>query len=94
MAGTPHFAPQSASSSYTFWNHDDGCHHVGPSSVEHLTKEDLTIDNSQNLYIPVRLRCGSIVMCRPDVLVHCPVILRDINSDMCVDFVAEDAAPM
>ena len=82
MAGTPHLAGQSSSLSY-LWNKNHE-RHGDLSSAEHLTKDDLTIDNSQNLYIPVRLRCGSIVMCRPDVLVHCPAILHDINSDMYV----------
>jgi len=40
------------------------------------------IDNSQKVYVPVRLSCGVSVLCRPEVLVKCPMILQDLNSDM------------
>ena len=42
----------------------------------------LTIDNSRNLYIPLRLLCGVQVMCRPEVLRSCPAILQYLNCDL------------
>lgn len=40
------------------------------------------IDNSHKVYIPLRLSCGLVVQCRPEVLVHCPLVLQDLNSDV------------
>jgi hypothetical protein len=40
------------------------------------------IDNSRNIYIPIQLGCGITVMCRPEVLTRCPLILKDLNSDL------------
>jgi hypothetical protein len=46
--------------------------------------DDRLINNSLNLYIPIRLSCGVTTMCRPFALIHCPLVLLDINSDMYV----------
>lgn len=45
------------------------------------------IDNSVLVYIPMKLRCGVTVQCRPDVLARCPSVLRDLNKDVqgCLD---------
>jgi hypothetical protein len=45
------------------------------------------IDNSVLVYIPMHLRCGVTVLCRPDVLARCPSVLRTINRDVqgCLD---------
>jgi hypothetical protein len=42
----------------------------------------ILIDNSCHLYHPVRLRCGVTLMCRPEVLVCCPMIMEYLNSDV------------
>lgn len=43
----------------------------------------LLIDNARNPYIRVRLRCGVVVMCRPEVFWWCPKVLPMIYSDVC-----------
>lgn len=45
------------------------------------------IDNSVLVYIPMKLKCGVTVQCRPDVLARCPSVLRDLNRDVkgCLD---------
>ena len=45
------------------------------------------IDNSILVYIPMQLKCGVTVQCRPDVLARCPSVLRDLNFDVqcCLD---------
>jgi hypothetical protein len=50
----------------------------------HALLDNRLINNSRNFYIPVRLSCGVTAMCRPCVLVHCPLVLLDLNSDMYV----------
>jgi len=40
------------------------------------------IDNSVLVYIPMQLKCGVTVQCRPDVLARCPSVLRDLNRDV------------
>jgi len=45
-------------------------------------KRPIMIDNSNLTYIPMYLSCGVTVNCRPDVLVRCPQILRDIDLDV------------
>jgi len=40
------------------------------------------IDNRTLEYIPVRLKCGICAYCSPDVLKHCPMILRSIQADI------------
>jgi hypothetical protein len=52
-------------------------HSLSPNIV------DSTIDNSRNVYIPIQLGCGIRVLCRPDVLTRCPLILKDLNTDLC-----------
>ena len=41
------------------------------------------IDNSRNIYLRVRLRCGVILMCRPEVFWMCPKVLQVLYSDVC-----------
>lgn len=45
------------------------------------------IDNSVLVYIPMQLKCGVTVQCRPDVLARCPSVLRDLHKDVqgCLD---------
>jgi len=62
-----------------FKDAQDHCHHDGINRIEH---EQEMIDNSQTTYIPVKIRCGMLVMCRPDVLSLCPEILDHLNSDL------------
>jgi len=40
------------------------------------------IDNRFLEYIPVRLACGIFAYCSPDVLRHCPMVLRSIQADL------------
>lgn len=40
------------------------------------------IDNTELVYIPMLLQCGVMAHCRPDVLVRCPLVLRDLNCDI------------
>ena len=51
-------------------------------SVSSNTTHDNMIDNSKLTYIPMHLSCGVTVQCRPDVLIRCPQVLRDINHDL------------
>lgn len=46
------------------------------------TSNNNIIDNSRNIYLPIRLKCGVTTMCRPDVLVHCAGALDDLNKDL------------
>lgn len=43
---------------------------------------ELLIDNSCNPYWPIRLRCGVVVMCRPEVFWWCPQVLPILNADL------------
>jgi hypothetical protein len=52
-----------------------------PSSSS-TTRDISKIINSRLVYIPIRLGCGCIAQVRPDVLVHCPSVLHDINQDL------------
>lgn len=40
------------------------------------------IDNSVLVYIPMQLKCGVTVQCRPDVLARCPSVLKILNRDV------------
>ena len=40
------------------------------------------IDNRKLVYIPIRLACGVCAYCSPDVLKHCPMVLRSIQADL------------
>lgn len=40
------------------------------------------IDNTQLVYIPITLACGTQVHCAPDVLSACPMVLRSIQTDV------------
>ena len=52
------------------------------------------IDNTALLYLPLRLRCGVMTMCRPEVLGRCPEVLDDLNGDLmqCLRFAAQVCA--
>jgi hypothetical protein len=61
----------------------------GNSQPNHLSSPNIVdstitalIDNSRNIYIPIQLGCGIRVLCRPDVLTRCPLILKDLNTDL------------
>lgn len=51
-------------------------------SVPRSFHSNLLIDNSVLVYIPMKLKCGVTVQCRPDVLARCPSVLRDLNRDV------------
>ena len=42
----------------------------------------LPIDNTTLVYIPVRLPCGVETCCAPEVLSHCPMVLRSLQTDL------------
>ena len=50
--------------------------------LNHPDQSSLLIDNSRNFYLPVRLKCGVHALCRPDVILHCPNVLQDLNTDL------------
>lgn len=41
------------------------------------------IDNSRNIYLRIRFRCGVTVMCRPEVFWSCPKVLQVLYEDVC-----------
>ena len=43
--------------------------------------EDM-IDNSRINYVPIKLRCGVVAMCRTNVLTCCPSVLQCLNKDI------------
>jgi hypothetical protein len=45
-------------------------------------RHGLLIDNSQNVYHPVRLSCGVVLSCRPAVLTQCPSIVKVLERDI------------
>ena len=40
------------------------------------------IDNTTLTYLPIKLRCGVIIKCQPNVLVFCREVLVDLNDDI------------
>jgi hypothetical protein len=44
--------------------------------------EGQKIDNSRIFYVPMNLRSGMTIMCRPEVLTTCPEILECLESDL------------
>ena len=40
------------------------------------------IDNTTLTYLPIKLRCGVIIQCQPNVLVFCREVLVDLNDDI------------
>jgi hypothetical protein len=40
------------------------------------------IDNTALVYIPIRLPCGVQVLCAPEVLSGCPMVLRSLQTDL------------
>jgi hypothetical protein len=61
----------------------DGNSHSNLSLSPNIVDSAALIDNSRNIYIPIQLGCGIRVLCRPEVLTRCPLILKDLNSDLC-----------
>ena len=55
---------------------------VSFTSCDSACSTDALIDNTVLLYIPMKLKCGVNVYCRPDVLARCPRILRDLHHDI------------
>jgi hypothetical protein len=57
-----------------------------PNDPQRLSLDEATpttlIDNSRNLYIPIKLSCGVRVLCRPEVLRQCPLVIHDLNADL------------
>lgn len=43
----------------------------------------MLIDNSRNIYLRIRFRCGVTVMCRPEVFWTCPRVLQVLYADVC-----------
>jgi hypothetical protein len=41
-----------------------------------------TIDNTTLVYIPIRLPCGVQILCAPEVLSGCPMVLRSLQTDL------------
>jgi hypothetical protein len=41
-----------------------------------------TIDNTTLTYVPVALPCGVSVLCAPEVLSGCPMVLRTLQTDL------------
>jgi hypothetical protein len=41
-----------------------------------------TIDNTTLVYIPIRLPCGVDILCSPEVLSRCPMVLRSLQTDL------------
>lgn len=52
------------------------------SSYLNAPADSTIIDNRKLVYIPVRLNCGVCAQCSPDVLKHCPMVLRSIQADL------------
>jgi hypothetical protein len=46
------------------------------------TADATIIDNRKLVYVPIRLACGVCAYCSPDVLRHCPMVLRSIQADL------------
>lgn len=40
------------------------------------------IDNTALFYVPLRLRCDVVAMCRPEVIARCPQLLQELNADL------------
>lgn len=57
-------------------------HSASTNSATASQNESKHIDNTQLVYIPIKLGCGNQVFCAPDVLSSCPMILRSIQADL------------
>uniref|UniRef100_A0A7S3KWZ5 Uncharacterized protein n=1 Tax=Amphora coffeiformis TaxID=265554 RepID=A0A7S3KWZ5_9STRA len=55
---------------------------TAPASPPRDDDRTALIDNSRNIYLRVRLRCGVILMCRPEVFWLCPQVLQVLYSDV------------
>jgi hypothetical protein len=62
------------------------------SEVDEVQK----IDNSRNFYLPMNLRSGMKMMCRPEVLTTCPEILECLESDCqsCLNLLPPSVLPL
>jgi len=56
----------------------------------------MSIDNSRNVYIPLRLRCGIQIRCRTAVLRDCPQVLSDLEKDLaqCLRILPRSVQPL
>jgi hypothetical protein len=61
-------------------------HHSSNSSLDassiSLNQTTTLIDNTQLVYMPIRLNCGITVYCSPQVLSTCPMILQSLQADV------------
>ena len=55
-----------------------------PDTVSFMENTPISsmIENSSLVYIPIRLPCGVVAQCRPEVLSRCPQVLHDLNLDL------------
>lgn len=60
----------------------DGHGNLSGQSRRMSEPPSVLIDNTRHIYIPVKLTCGVRVLCRPEVLRRCPLILHDLNTDL------------
>mmetsp|Transcript_24813 Transcript_24813/g.58882 ORF Transcript_24813/g.58882 Transcript_24813/m.58882 type:complete len:609 (-) Transcript_24813:116-1942(-) len=57
---------------------------VGAPPMNHQFHNNIpeVIDNRNLTYVPIRLTCGSTVLCSPQTLASCPMILRSLQVDV------------
>lgn len=55
-----------------------------PDTVSFMPDDDKkeTIDNTTLTYVPVGLPCGVRILCAPEVLSGCPMVLRTLQTDL------------
>jgi len=60
---------------------------ISPAPSPYHQANPSFVDNSQHIYIPVKLKCGVSARCRPNVLSACPQVLVELNNDLtqCLD---------
>lgn len=75
-------------------DHDDNDDKQEPDATSPLHEE--MIDNSNLVYLPIFLRCGVTVYCRPDVLARCPMVLRDLQLDLaqCIEVLPDSVTAL
>ena len=63
--------------------HSSGKITTSPSSVASTSSMSVsTIDNTNLVYVPIRLPCGVETFCSPEVLSRCPMVLRSLQTDL------------
>lgn len=58
----------------------DSRHSVSGSLLSQPSEQ--YIDNTRRTYVPITVASGNTIHCAPDVLAHCPMILRSIQTDI------------